>query len=135
MEQPVEKDKNTRTFFPLRLSKLWKLRILLYTLVFLCTVIFFYQEFIVYPLEVIKKWNVSDRHFMWKTYNEGVAVAYLYYYLILILFFFVEFVLHKLYYEPEGELELIRTSKRICMGIGVTALLVSLFLPVWFSKI
>ncbi len=129
-ESPAEKDKNTRTLFPDCLFRLWNLRILLYTLVFLSTVIFLYREFVTEPLEMINNLNVSSNHFMWRTFNKGVGLLYMCYYLLLLILFVIEVTVCDFcsFYGVEDE-EFIKISKIIRKGIIIVAILITCFIP------
>jgi len=129
-KRPTEEDKNTRTLFCDSLFRLWNIRVLLYTLVFLWAAVSLYREFVVEALEAFNSLNVSPYHFVWRTFNEGIGVSYMACYLLLIILFLIELAVCEFctLYGAEDE-ELIKISKRIRIGIVIVCLLITCFIP------
>ncbi len=130
---PTEKDKKYNTPLSFRWSKLWVLRIIFYASALLAVIITCYQDFVLHPLEEIKRLNLSDHHFMWNAYRSGIRTSYLSSLFLLFIFFVVEFSVNELYRQDGGyDEKLLKTNRSIRIGIVFTALLLACTLPfIW----
>ncbi|MCD8030377.1 MAG: hypothetical protein LUF85_06015 [Bacteroides sp.] len=123
-------DEGTYTPILIKLIRIWQIRVILYTLVFFIVAIYLYQQLVIHPLEVIKRLGVPENCFIWTTFRQGIIVGYIGSYLPLAVFYFLEFAwcdvyMPDMYYETER----IEASKKIRLGILITALLMTCFIP------
>ncbi len=125
-ESPSKKGENFYTPPPLRISKIWQIRVTFYGLLFGVTIVFLCQELYLEPLEAINRLNVPENSFLWTTFKRGVAIGYMNGYILLTVFYFMEYALCEFYSQERNyDVELIKTSKRIRIGIGITAILMA----------
>ncbi len=124
-------DEDPYTPLFIQIIRLWQVRVILYTVVFLVVAVFLYYQLFLDPSETISRLGVPENSFMWTTFREGVAVGYLCSYLPLAVFYFLEFACYEVYtVDIYYEMESIQASRRIRRGILLAAVIITCSIPI-----
>lgn len=124
-------DEDSYTPLFIKLIRLWQVRVILYTVVFVVVAVFLYWQLFLHPLETIRQLNVPENSFMWTTFRKGIAVGYLCSYLPLAVFYFLEFASYEVYtVDIYYEMESIQASRRVRRGILLAAVIITCSIPI-----